>query len=266
MGLIFDIPSAKLYESWCNSHGGKTMQSFLEKHLFELLDPQAGERVLDIGCGTGSHLLLLNKLGLDISGIDASPYMLAKARKRLGNRCTLKTGTAEDLPFADNEFDIVVLINTLEFMDNPLKVLREAGRVAKRKVFIGVINSFSIYYIYSRLLALYRKSIMNHIKAYSLWELKYLLKTAYGETPIEWRSSQINPVLFQKVSNLISDAWDTKQFPFGSFLGISATIKYRYKTDNLPLKARMKKTEQSVAGGISSTYSSSDQEKTISGY
>jgi len=235
------------------------MQIFLENHLFELLDPLPGERVLDIGCGTGNHLLLLNKFGLNISGMDASPYMLAKARERLGTRCTLKTGTAEDLPFSDNEFDIVVLINTLEFIDNPLKVLKEAGRVAKRKVFIGVINSFSIYCIYNKLLSLYKKNIINHIKPYNLWKLKYLLKTAYGETPLKWRSSQINPVLFQTTANLMSDTWDLKQFPFGSFLGISATITYRYKTDNLPLKARIKKTEQSVAGGISATYKSSNE-------
>jgi ubiquinone/menaquinone biosynthesis C-methylase UbiE len=261
MGLIFDIPMARLYESWYKSHGGKAMQTFLEKSLIELLGPQAGERVLDIGCGTGNHLLLLNKSGLDITGTDASPYMLTKARERLGNRCVLKTGTAEELPFSDNEFDIVVLINTLEFLDNPLKVLQEVGRVAKRKVFIGVINPFSPYYIYSRLIALYKKSIIDHIKPYGLWELKHLLRAAYGKTPLEWKSSWINHTLCHKTENLMSSICDISRLPFGFFLGVSATITYRYKTDNLPLKVRIKKTEQSVANGISATYRNSGEQE-----
>jgi SAM-dependent methyltransferase len=253
MGLIFDIQSARLYESWCNSHGGKAMEGFLESHLRDLLDPQSGERALDIGCGTGTHLLLLNKLGLDISGIDASPYMLTRARERLGNRCALKTGIAEKLPYDDNEFDIVVLINTLEFLDNPLQALKEAGRVAKRKVFIGAINSFSMYCVYSRLTAIYRESILKHIKPYSLWGLKNLLRTAYGETSVEWRSSRTSSGILRKTEDLISCTLGINQLPFGSFLGISTAIRYRYKTDNLSLKVQLKKTEPSVASGISAT-------------
>ena len=131
MGLIFDIRAARLYESWYKSPKGKLMDSFFESIVPTLLDPQKGEKVLEIGCGSGNQLLYLSKLGLDIYGIDASPYMISLARERLGNRCTLKTGMAEDLPFGDNEFDISLLINSLEFLDDPVETLREAGRVTK---------------------------------------------------------------------------------------------------------------------------------------
>ena len=250
MGLIFDIRTAMLYESWCLSHGGKAMELFLERHLQDLIDPKKGERVLDIGCGSGNHLLLLNKFGLDINGVDASPCMISKARERLGNRCLLKKGMAEDLPFDDNEFDIVVLINTLEFLDDPLQALREAGRVAKRQVFIGVINSFSVYYNYVKLCSLYKKSIIDSIRPYNLWELKQLLRDAFGETPIRWKSSNYSPIQPKKSKNLVSDTGCSNQLPFGSFLGISATITYRYKTDSMPLKVRIKNAEQSLTDGI----------------
>jgi ubiquinone/menaquinone biosynthesis C-methylase UbiE len=92
MGLIFDINTAKLYESWCHSPQGKAVEQSAERVFLTLLDPQPGERVLDIGCGDGNHLLFFSKLGLDISGIDASPYMISKARERLGRQCFLKTG------------------------------------------------------------------------------------------------------------------------------------------------------------------------------
>ncbi|MBW1912155.1 MAG: methyltransferase domain-containing protein, partial [Deltaproteobacteria bacterium] len=92
MSLIFDIRSARLYETWYQSPWGKAMDGFVEKLTPSLLNPQPGERILDIGCGSGNHLLIFNKLGLDISGVDASPYMVSMARERLGDRCSLKTG------------------------------------------------------------------------------------------------------------------------------------------------------------------------------
>jgi len=66
MGLIFDIESARRYESWYRSARGRAMDRFVEKAIYELLDPRPKERVLDIGCGSGNHLLFFNKLGIDI--------------------------------------------------------------------------------------------------------------------------------------------------------------------------------------------------------
>ncbi|MFC1820118.1 class I SAM-dependent methyltransferase [Thermodesulfobacteriota bacterium] len=227
------------------------MDTFIERIVPELLEPQPHERILDIGCGTGNHLLFLNKLGLTISGIDASPYMIHKSRERLGDRCTLKIGMAEDLPFDDNEFDLAVLINTLEFLDDPLKALREAGRVAKKKVFIGVMNSLSWYCLFDKLQGLFRETLSNHIRRYNLWELVSYIQAAYGSVPIAWRGELAWPLFPDRVGGSLSDMMKLSNWPFGSFLGLSATIEYRVKTDNLPLKIRVRKTEQSVAGGIS---------------
>ena len=250
MGLIFDIHSTRLYDSWRHSAGGRAMDSFLERLIPELLRPRQNESVLDIGCGTGNHLLLLNRFGLDINGVDASPYMIDIARKRLGNRCTLKTGNATDLPFDDNEFDLAVLINTLEFLDDPLEALREAGRVAKRKVFIAVINSLSWYSVYNKLQGIFIDALFRHLKLYHLWELKSCLRIAYGPVPIAWASEYSLPRILNQVGVFRHNTRRLSCWPFGPFLGLSVTVDYTLKTDNLPLKIGIKKAEQSVAGGI----------------
>ena len=227
------------------------MDTFIETLIPELLEPRHKERVLDIGCGAGNHLLFLNKLGLDITGIDASPYMISLAGKRLGHRCTLKTGLAEDLPFDDNEFDLAVLIHTLDFLDNPVQALREAGRVAKRKVFIGVVNSLSWHIINDKLKGLNTETISRYSKSFTLWELQSHIKRAYGSVPVAWRSDRIWPRFLDRLCGFLSDGWSLKSCPFSSFLGIAATIKYTVKTNNLPLKIRVEKAgRSSVAEGI----------------
>ena len=250
MGLIFDNYSANLYKSWQRSPKGRSMDGFVERLIPELLEPAKYERVLDIGCGTGNHLLHFRRLGLNINGIDASPYMIDLAKKRLGNRCTLNIGMAEDLPYEDNEFDFALLINTLEFLDDPIQALREAGRVARRKVLIVVINSLSLDRAQDRFKGLFRESIHKYIKPYNLWELKSCVQRAYGLVPIEWRGEKIWPFSTERISRSPSDPDGLSAWPFGSFIGLSATLKYSFKTDNLPLKIRVNKREQSIAGGI----------------
>lgn len=250
MGLIFDIHTARLYESWCRSVQGRAMERGAERLILTLLEPQAGERVLDIGCGSGNHLLFFSQLGLDITGIDASPYMINRARERLGTRCSLNRGVAEDLPFEDNEFDLAVLINTLEFLDDPIKALREAGRVASRRVFIGVMNSLSWHFLRTRLSSPFRDSIFSHVRFYNLWELKSYVHLALGRVPLQWSCTQLWPPSVETMGLLKEGVMNLKHCPFGSMLGLSAKILYWLKTDKLPLKVRMKKARQSIASGL----------------
>ena len=96
------------------------------------------ERILDIGCGTGSlTLLAARQLGVDgsIIGIDAAPNMIAIARKKAGaaaiTSARFETAIAEALPFADGEFTMVVNSMFCHHIDLELKNLafREMYRV-----------------------------------------------------------------------------------------------------------------------------------------
>jgi SAM-dependent methyltransferase len=154
---------------------------------------------------------------------------------------------AEDLPFDDNEFDLAVLINTLEFLDDPLQALREAGRVANRKVFIGVMNSLSLGYLSAKLQGIFRESFFSHIRFYNLWELKSYVQMAYGHVPVVWGCSQFFPYFEGITGGLKSNLWNPKFCPFGSFLGLTATILYWVRTDKIPLKLRVKGARESIA-------------------
>ena len=245
MGLIFDKNSAGFYESWRRSSQSRAIERSMEPLVLSLIDPEPGERVLDIGCGTGNHLLMFNKLGLNVSGVDASPHMVQEAKSRLGHRSTIKEGMAEDLPFDDNEFDLAVLVNTLEFLDKPLLALREAGRVANRKVFIGVLNSLSWNGILKRIQGYFGDPLFGQTTLYNLWQIKSLLRLAYGNIPISWQCIKIVPSFVEESIPFGKEFLGRKHSPFGFFLGLAATMVYRVKTDNLPIKVKLKTASQS---------------------
>jgi len=238
MGLVLDNQSITLYEKWLQSPAGRTMDEFFQSMIPALLAPHKNDRILDIGCGSGNQLLSLAKLGFHLSGVDASQEMIDIARSRLGNRCELKTGQAEDLPFSDNEFDIALLVNALEFIDDPLKALKEAGRVARRKVFICVINSLSFCCLGARLQGMFREALIKHIRPYNLWEMKSHIRQAYGKSPFVWQCSQ-DRFLVKCGFNLPGqEPYGSVSWPFGSMLGFSVRLNPLVRADSLPLKIK----------------------------
>src|SRR5687767_2956556 len=70
------------------------------------VDLQAGQRVLDIGCGVGAFLRLVAERGAQPFGLDASEALVDLARKRLPH-ADLRVGDMEALPYEDDTFDLV---------------------------------------------------------------------------------------------------------------------------------------------------------------
>ena len=89
-----------------------------------------GQRVLDIGCGTGVFLRLVAERGAVPFGVDASQALLEVARERVPE-AELVAGEMEQLPYDDDAFDLVTGFNSFFFAANLVAALREAGRVAK---------------------------------------------------------------------------------------------------------------------------------------
>src|SRR3984957_3159493 len=94
---------------------------------------KAGDKVLDVGCGKGFLLYELTRAvpGLQVAGLDVSDYAIANAKEEV--RGALRQGHARELPYADNEFDFVVSINTLHNLHNYdlWAALKEIERVGK---------------------------------------------------------------------------------------------------------------------------------------
>lgn len=94
---------------------------------------QVGDRVLDLGCGTGELARALAEAGLQVTGCDISPQMLLRAT-RDHHRCAGWVRLEPDwrrLPFASAAFDVVVAASVLEYVTEPAAVLRECARVLR---------------------------------------------------------------------------------------------------------------------------------------
>jgi ubiquinone/menaquinone biosynthesis C-methylase UbiE len=95
------------------------------------LEARPGERVLDVGCGTGTLLAAVARAvpGATGVGLDLSTRMLAVARRKLSPAVVLVAGAAERLPFADASFTAVVSTSALHYFREPVTALREMNRV-----------------------------------------------------------------------------------------------------------------------------------------
>jgi ubiquinone/menaquinone biosynthesis C-methylase UbiE len=105
--------------------------------IMEQVEPQTDPLILDVATGTGRlPIALCNYPTFDgqIIATDISRKMLAQARQKLAqerDRVTFLLSDAEDLPFADDTFDIVTCLEALEFTASPGNALRECVRVLR---------------------------------------------------------------------------------------------------------------------------------------
>lgn len=99
--------------------------------LFELLVAEGdlgGQRVIDVGCGTGRLAAALAERGARVWGVDPSEEMLRRARLVGGKGVGLRRGRAEELPFKDAWFDRAVLRTVVHLLDRK-RAFREVARV-----------------------------------------------------------------------------------------------------------------------------------------
>lgn len=98
-------------------------------------DIPAGNSLLDIGTGSALFAEAFYKRGLKVSGIDLNPEMIALSAELLPE-CDFRLGYAEDLPYGNDSFHTAFLGLVFHEVDDHLKALREASRVAVSKVTI----------------------------------------------------------------------------------------------------------------------------------
>src|SRR5262245_45602064 len=89
-----------------------------------------GTRLLDVGCGAGTALLLARSMGAEVAGLDASEALAQIARSRLPG-ARIDVGDLEELPFDDASFDVITGFNSFQFAGDIANALREAARVTR---------------------------------------------------------------------------------------------------------------------------------------
>lgn len=133
---------AKLEETW-SSGDYEHFATYLEPGALEFLErlrPQNGKRMLDVACGAGQLSILAARIGVVVDGIDLAANSIARARKRAEEEdltIRFQHGDAEDLPYRDESFDLVVSLIGAMFAPRPdrvaselIRVCRSGGRVA----------------------------------------------------------------------------------------------------------------------------------------
>ncbi len=98
---------------------------------------ETGDRVLDVAAGTGSITRRLAAAGADVVSLDQSYEMLDRAVER---GATGIIATAEELPFADNEFDMVTFGYLLRYVDSVLGAMTEITRVVRPGGRVGMVE------------------------------------------------------------------------------------------------------------------------------
>jgi ubiquinone/menaquinone biosynthesis C-methylase UbiE len=140
-----------------------------------------GERLLDVGCGTGALLHRLSRSpGVQLTGVDPVPEMLAVARRRL------RTGWAEQLPFDRGQFDVVVSCNAFHYFRDPVAALCEIGWVLAPGGRL-VLTDWCDDYLACRVCDLYLRLVNRaHVKVYRRQEcLRLLQEAGYRDVAVE---------------------------------------------------------------------------------
>lgn len=107
------------------------------------VDVHAGERVLDIACGSGNAALVAARRHADVTGIDYVPGLIERAKMRAaaeGTKIDFRVGDAQELPFADGTFDAVISVFGVMFAPDQQRAASELLRVTKRGGRIGVVS------------------------------------------------------------------------------------------------------------------------------
>jgi ubiquinone/menaquinone biosynthesis C-methylase UbiE len=169
------MASPERYERWFDSPFGKRADRIEQRILGDLLSGIGGIRsLLDAGCGSGHFAALWAANGLAAVGLDRDIDMLTFAQRHRPWFPVMR-GDVLALPMPDRCVDVVAMVTVLEFLDDPEQGLREAARVARRAMLLGVLNSASPV-AWSRRLR--RAQAYRHARFYSPWGLTQLVRSA----------------------------------------------------------------------------------------
>lgn len=136
--------SAAQYDTWYASKRGAWIGQVEYQLLLQLLQPQAGESLLDVGCGTGWFTRRFAQIAeLQVTGIDIDQQSLNYARQHDPYSHYLQ-GDAQSLPFADKSFDCSVSVTALCFIDNWPLAIKEMIRVTRSRFVIALLNRNSL--------------------------------------------------------------------------------------------------------------------------
>lgn len=233
--MFFDPLQAVSQDHWLETEVGQYLFSRQEKIILDLVLPLEGESMLDVGCKTGNFLRLFQRQGCSVSGIDPSREALDIAGKKLGHRCELIQSNAEDLPFSDNEFDIVTIIHGVPAFADPEKVLAEAVRVSRNRVFVGFYNKHSFVGTAQSIRKLFGFTATSDLRFFTFGEMKLIINKTITSPYLTWGSVIYLPGPVYKLFSELEELFPMKKNSLGAFAGMAFPVRYTYRTVQHPI-------------------------------
>ena len=186
MAEIFDDWPEK-YDQWFETPIGGLVREYESRLLLEMARPARGERILDVGCGTGIFTLDFLAAGAQVTALELSLPMLRRAGKKAsGLPFHMVQGDMRRLPFADRSFDKTVSVTAVEFVEDARAAVAELFRVTTPGgcIVVACLNSLSPWAVRRKAAAREGHSIFRHARfrspeeMTSLSTVRAIIKTA----------------------------------------------------------------------------------------
>lgn len=251
--MIFNETIAGEIAGRYSTDQGKYVACRQEQLIRRLIPPGGYERLLFVGVTTGESLAPFIKPGYSTTALVPAPSLMEAAERKIGPRLECRVGPAEDLPFSDNEFDLVVLLAALEFAREPRRVIDEAIRVCRDRLFIGATNRYAPFFALGNNPSLFPPVLHRQARSFYVGELLSLVNRRLSSVNISWGSHIFFPYGMGKNMTAIEEHIPLMKNPFGAFLGLSFEVSYRYRTmqdvivtDHLQFKEKGRKPAQGL--------------------
>jgi ubiquinone/menaquinone biosynthesis C-methylase UbiE len=173
----------RTFDRWAGSYERDPFSRWIgrrQRDALEALELREGDRLLDVGCGTGAAVRAAAEVVERAVGVDLSPKMLAQARERAAGLpgAEFVEGDSEDLPFGDGEFTAVLCTTSLHHYPRPEAAVREFARVLAPggRVIIGDATNDAVVTKVVDFLS--RKFESGHVGYHRVEELRRLLEDA----------------------------------------------------------------------------------------
>jgi ubiquinone/menaquinone biosynthesis C-methylase UbiE len=213
---FFNRENTDTYEQWYE--GRYKRAEIWQKKVMEQLVTKDDrvKTLLEFGCGTTRFTRWWKEIGIEATGGDISPLMLAQAIHLFDG--DLVMADSHHMPFKDHTFDAVAFITTFEYYKDPVKVIQEAARVGKYGIAMGMMNRNSPKVVRRRIQQVFGKNPF-YVTAtfYTPQKLMSIIQEALKgrEFVIEWTCTGL-PEWFPV------QQWS---LPYGDFFGLYVTLK-----------------------------------------
>jgi ubiquinone/menaquinone biosynthesis C-methylase UbiE len=136
------------YDHWYKTNRGHWIGQCELELLFKAMNPQQGDSLLDVGCGTGFFTREMgSRINGKIMGVDINQKWIQYASQQESHTASYAVADAGMLPFRDAAFDMTISVTALCFIPMIKVAIREIIRVTRRKFATGLLNRHSLLWL-----------------------------------------------------------------------------------------------------------------------